>query len=141
MIVGFNFNRINVERKSRVTGRVKISHDLHIKEIEEVKIPLKERKALGFNFVYIINYEPNIGEILIDGDVLYSGKEDVVKDVLNKWRKDKKVAKEVSIEVGNFIMNRCNVKALELAQELSLPSHIPLPRVQVNKEQLKDYIG
>ena len=39
MIVGFNFNKVNVERKEAAKGKISISNNVAIKDIEQKELP------------------------------------------------------------------------------------------------------
>lgn len=141
MIVGFNLTKILVERKKPVQGKIKVNHDLRIDNVEQRPLPLKDKKnALLFEFVFHINYEPGVGEVALQGNVLYYDDQKKLDAIAQQWKKNKKVSPEVSVEVINVIFARCNVRALELSQELNLPAHLPLPQINL-KEDPSKYIG
>ena len=141
MIVGFNLTKILVERKKPVTGKIKINHDLRIENVEQRPLPLKDKKnALVFDFIFHILYEPGVGEIAIQGNVLYYDDSKKLSAVLEQWKKSKKVSPEISVEVINTIFAKCNVRALELSQELNLPLHLPMPQITLREDPAK-YIG
>ena len=62
-----------------------------------------------------------------------------VEELLNGWKKDKKLPPEVITPVLNMALTKCNVQALILSQEINLPPPIPLPKVQ--QKESKEYIG
>ncbi len=142
MIIGFNFTKISVQRAASSQGKIKIHHDLHLLDVKEQSLRLKEgKKGVSFTFDFIVAYEPHVGQLLINGQVLYYGSDKQVKDIVDSWAASKKVPQEVSLEVVNVILARCNVKALELAEDVNLPAHIPLPKLEVNTEKYSQYIG
>jgi len=141
MIVGFNFTKISVEKKKPVEGKIKINHDLKIERVEQKPLPLKDKKnCLVFDFMFSVHYLPGVGEISFNGNVLYLEDQKKIDNILSQWGKDKRVPPDVSVEVVNAIFAKCNVRALELAQELSLPSHLPMPQITL-KEDPSSYIG
>ena len=122
-------------------GKIKVNHDLRIDNVEQRPLPLKDKKnALIFEFVFNINYEPGVGEVALQGNVLYYDDQKKLDAIAQQWKKTKKVAPEVSVEVINVIFARCNIRALELSQELNLPAHLPLPQINL-KEDPSKYIG
>lgn len=143
MIIGFNFSKIDVERNSPVKGKVKISNDFDINDMKEQKFGLSDKKkALNISFNFKVDYKPNIGKIHINGDILYLVEDKKFEEILNSWKTKKKMPKEVTVEILNAVMNKCNVKALELSQELNLPAHIPMPKVNFEKKNIAEtYIG
>jgi hypothetical protein len=53
-----------------------------------------------------------------------------VKSVLKDW-KEKKVSDDFKIKLFNQILNKCNLKALQLEDELNIPPHFRLPTLQI----------
>lgn len=142
MIIGFTFNKIAVQRNSHLKGKINVKHDLQLRDVKAQKLTFKEHNTgAAFNFDFIVHYEPKMGSLLINGDVMYYDDEKKVKNVIDTWNKTKKVPQDVSVEVINTILARCNIKALELAEDLNLPAHIPLPKIQIEQEKYSDYIG
>ncbi len=141
MIVGFNLTKVNVEKKKPVRGKIRINHDLQIHSVTEQPLPLKEkRQALVIDFLFSILYEPGIGEAVIGGNVLYFDDAKKMEHVLSQWKQHKQLTADVSVEVLNVIMSKCNIKILALSQELNLPAHLPLPHI-AQREDPRQYIG
>ena len=142
MIVGFNFNKVNVERKEAAKGKINISNNVAIKDIEQKELPFGKEKqnALKFTFEFTSKYEPEIGAIVLGGDVLFVDDAKKIKEILDSWKKDKKISREVMASVLNNVLTRCNIQALILSQEVNLPPPVPLPKVKVETGE-KEYIG
>jgi hypothetical protein len=127
-IVGFNLRKIEAERKKDDPGKLEIKTNLDIRNIEKEKIDLAG-ELLKFTFIYSIHYEPGFGELVFQGTALVlPPKPEDLKRILKDWKK-KKLAPDVKLPVFNFIMSRCNLKALQLEEDFSLPPHIPLPQL------------
>ena len=142
MIVGFNFSKINVERKGKIKGQIRVKNNVDIMDVRGETLLLKDKKKVAsVSFMFGVSYEPGIGEILINGNVLYLDKEKVIDETLRLWKEEKKLLKEASVEVLNVVMVRCNVKALELSEELGLPPHMQMPKVNFERTKVSDYIG
>ncbi len=141
-VIGFNFNRINVEKNEAEKGKVNISNNVAIKNIEQKGISLGKDKqdALKFTFEFSSKYEPKLGAITLGGDVLYLTDSKKSKEILDNWKKDKRVPKEIMAGILNTVLARCNIQALILSQEVNLPPPIPLPKVKVGSKD-KEYIG
>lgn len=133
-VIGFNFNKILVERKGNKTGKLTISNNVSVNDVTEAKIPFSGDKAkcVKFDFSFDSKYEPDIATIHLSGDLLYMFPQDVAEKVLTEWKKNKKLDQDVVSAVMNTVLNRCNIEALILSRELNLPSPIPLPKVNVN---------
>ena len=132
-IIGFNFRKIMPERNTPSAGRVNIANNVSLKNVEGAFVPVgsKNQKAIRFTYEFVTKYEPELGSINIEGDVLYLAAEDTVDKTLKSWKKDKKVDKEILTPILNAILSRCSVKGLLISQDLNLPSPLQLPRVDV----------
>ena len=144
MIVGFGFTKLSAERKEAAKGKIDINNNVTIKDVQEDSFSLgkdKQQNVLRFIFEFTSKYEPSVGTILFQGDLLYMEDQKAVKEILNGWKKDKKIPKEIMAGLLNTILTKCNVQALILSQEVNLPSPIPLPKVQIQAPAEKNYIG
>ena len=72
-IVGFNFTKLNTEKHGGIQGRIKVANNVNIKEVDETDLNLgsSQQKGLRFQFQFTSKYEPDIGSITIEGNVLY----------------------------------------------------------------------
>lgn len=142
MIVGFGFTKLSAERNEPAKGKIDINNNVSIKDVVEDNLSLGKDKqnVLKFKFEFTSKYEPSIGTILFEGEVLYLDESKKIKDILSGWKKEKAIPKEIMAGLLNTILTKCNVQALILSQELNLPSPIPMPKVQVSAPD-KDYIG
>ncbi len=134
-IVGFGLTRIIAEKLDAIKGKVDIRNNVSVKDIKPSDIALGKDKnnAVKFVFEFTSHYEPAIGKILFEGEVLFMDESPKIKELLDSWKKEKKVTQEVMASVLNSILNKCNVQALILSQDINLPPPIPLPKVQISK--------
>jgi len=130
-IVGFSFTKINVERKKAVSGKLGIKNNVAIKSVEKSDLSFGSTKqaAVKFNFEFSAIYEPDVGQIVLVGEVLDVEDEKKTKEILDEWKKDKKVPQDVMNNILNTVLSKCNVEALILSRDINLPSPIPLPKV------------
>ena len=137
-IIGFNFTKISVERKSLERGDLKINSNLEVNEIEEAKFPIFDSKEamLAIKFNYLFDYDPSIAKLEFKGEILIGLESSTAQEVLKKW-KDKKVSDEIRIPLFNLILRKSSIKALELEEEMGLPLHIPLPRLSKEEKEEK----
>ena len=133
-IVGFNFLEMHVTRTEGAAGKINISNNVAIKDISERDLTLGSDKQSGlkFTFEFVSKYEPKVGEIKLIGDVSYIGDSKEVKKILEEWKKSKKINKEIMTSILNTVLQKCNIKALILSQDVNLPPCLPLPKVQVD---------
>jgi len=130
-IIGFNFDKISVERlKDKVEG-LKITTNIDISEIKEIKSEILKTKEelLQIKFVYTVNYEPEFAKVDLKGTVLLSMDEKQVKEILKEWKK-KKISEEFRMPLFNIILRKAAAKSLNLEDEMNLPLHIPLPSLR-----------
>lgn len=140
MIVGFGIKSISAIRKNIPKGRIDINSNPRFISISKAKGGfLRKNKPLNIEFEFRIKYEPDIGEIKIKGNVFYHGKN--LKKILKIWKKEKKIPKEVDIEVKNFLFRKCLTIGVNLTENMQLPPPLIFPRVVPRKKEDLSYIG
>jgi hypothetical protein len=135
-IIGFNLTKILIERKEKSKSELKISQNIDIDEISKDKINISKEEVLKIKFTFNINYDPNFAKLEFKGTVVLLPQKEELKTITKEW-KDKKLAQEFRMPLFNFIMNKCNIKALGLEDEMALPIHLQnlLPRIAPKQEQ------
>src|SRR3989344_7386988 len=130
-IVGFNFTKISAERKIAPKGKIGIKNNVSVQEVEKTDLFLGSMKQNGLKiiFEYRSIYEPKIGEILLEGEILDLEDEKIIDDILKGWKKNKKLPDGLMTLIVNSILGKCNIQALIMSKELNLPPPIPLPKV------------
>lgn len=146
MIVGFGFTKISAEKGQPSKGKIDINNNVSVKDVKEDSFNLgreKDQNVLRFIFEFTSKYEPNVGNILFEGEILFLEEPKKAKEIMSNWKKDKKLPKEIMPSLLNTILTKCNVQALILSQEINLPPPIPMPKVQVTQPEKteKNYIG
>ena len=133
MIVGFNFTKISAVRQAPVKGNMKISNRVSLTNVESADLAFgkEKQKVVRFSFQYVSDYEPGIGKVELEGDLIYAVPEADVKSVIAKWKKEKKVEATTMAPIINHILMRCNIQGLIVGQEVNLPPQLQLPKVQV----------
>ena len=133
-IVGFNFDKILVEKKDKISGKIDIKQNMGITKIEQEKLMLGgSEQVLKFSFEYKIDYGKP-GEIVLLGHVLYLEEPKKIKAILDDWKKKKKIEPKLMEQVLNAVLFKCTIKSLNLAQEINLPPPIRLPMVRAPKK-------
>ncbi len=134
-IVGFNFTRICAVKEKSVQGKISISNKVKITDAVQADLALGKDKQQGvkFMFEYVSNYEPKVGEITLEGDLLYLADQKTVKETLDLWKKDKKLPQSVMGSVLNTVLMKCNIQALIASRDVNLPPQVQLPKVQVKQ--------
>lgn len=129
-IIGFSFSKMHIERKKVIKGSISIRNNVSVKNLEKSELSLGPKKqALKFSFLFTTEYKPDLGEILLEGEVIDLETEEKADEMLKIWKKDKKLPQTMMAPVLNHVLNKCNIQALILSRELNLPAPIPLPKV------------
>ncbi|MEA3379138.1 MAG: hypothetical protein U9Q69_05920 [Nanoarchaeota archaeon] len=134
-IVGFNFDKLYVEKLKKIEPPLRINTNVKIEDIFEEKndFSSKSTMTLRIPFFFSLDYDPKLAKLEITGHIHFLEKKKKAEEIKNKWKKDQKIKGELSKGVLNTILLKCNIKALEIAQDVNLPPHIRLPLLQAKK--------
>ena len=84
MIIGFGFNKITVERKAPLRGKVEIKYNLAMEDVAQESIALAAgQMALRMSFKFAVEYEPKIGVVELMGSLMYMTDEKTAKSLLD----------------------------------------------------------
>lgn len=134
-IVKISLHKINAERNVNAKGgQIQINNNVSIKEIESMDFAVDGKKGLRFTFAFNCAYEPNLGKIDVEGQVLFVDLEKKVEKIKADWEKDKRVPADVMEQIANAALHKGNIQAIKISEEISLPSPLPLPKVRVQQE-------
>ena len=137
-VIAFNVDRILAEKNSQIIKNIKVENNMRINNISLVP---KRDNILKFDFEFTTEYKPDIGNMKINGNLIFRDEGKKIKEILDIWRKSKKLDKDIMTSITNFILIKCNVRALGLAEQVNLPPHIQLPMIQISSKTKGDYIG
>ncbi len=134
-IIGFNLTKILAE-KSAPFKKANIINDISFTNVEKAQLDLlkKESEASKISFSYALQYEdPNkkenrLARLLFEGFVILSMTKEESKEVIKSWKK-KQLPQHMHISLFNAILHKCTPRAVYLQDEISLPSHLPIPRL------------
>ncbi len=56
-IIGFDLNKINIERTGNVKGEIKINNNVAIKEIDKIAVPIKRENQEGLRFGFEFTFK------------------------------------------------------------------------------------
>lgn len=132
-VVGMNFTRLEAKRGKGSTGggEIKVNSTPRITEVKEITLSNLDKKALSLNFEFVTEYAPDIGEIRLEGNILFLAEKN--SPILEQWKKDKSLPEEVSVAVLNHLFRRCLIKISTMADDLQLPPPIQIPLVRPKK--------
>ncbi len=125
------YNNLEVKRFSLAKGQINVNNNSTVTQVVE-----KEGK-LEISFVFTSNYEPNVGLIKIEGELLVDYPKKDIKKIVKEWEKSgqKTLPKDVAEGVHNTILANCVVEATILSREVHLPAPIPTPRVSLKEKK------
>lgn len=133
-IIGFNLTKISVDRKEKLEGKLEVKQNINIDNISKDKINISTEDILKVNFTFNIDYNPDFAKVELKGVVILLPDKDELKEITKSWKK-KQVSEKFRVPLFNFIMNKCNIKALNLEDEMALPLHIPMPKLAPKQQE------
>ena len=142
-IVSLTYSKINAEKTKPIQGKVNVVNNVAIKNVEKVNFIVGSVKqdSLKFSFEFTSKTEPEIGSILIEGDVIFLVESGDAEKVVSDWKEKKPVNKDIVAPVINGILRKCNVEALIMSQTMNLPAPIKLPSVSAAEAMGKNSIS
>ncbi|MDD3175557.1 MAG: hypothetical protein PHU51_03700 [Candidatus Nanoarchaeia archaeon] len=131
-VLSFNFTKINVERKNKISKELKINTKMGLKDVKSTSVTAgSKQKAFVISFNYGVEYEPKVGSMDLEGELVYLADEKLSKEIEDSWKDKKALPKEIMLTVLNRILHNCNVESLILSKEIALPPPIQLPKVKI----------
>ncbi|MBW3011900.1 hypothetical protein KY311_01830 [Candidatus Woesearchaeota archaeon] len=136
-LVGFNFLKISGERTGELKGKINVNNNVILRKIQKSALGLNlgTDQGIEVGFEFSSKYSPEVGQIVMTGNILLLEKKDVAETILSTWEKEKKLPPRLMQQVFSTILRKCNIKALNMAEDLGLPSPIKLPDVKLGKRQ------
>ncbi len=135
-IVGLNFKTIEAKKEqAEPRAEIKVNSVPRINSLKEITVSSLQKKVISMEFDFVTKYDPKVGEIKIGGELLYLT--DKMKDIIEKWEKEKKLPEKSSLEVLNYLFRRCLLKVSSIAEDLQLPPPIPLPKIKPKENKGK----
>ena len=130
-IVKINLHKVVAERNlNSKVGQVQINNNVSLKDVEDMNFLTDGKKGLKFTFTFNCNYEPDLGKIDVEGQVLYVEDAKKVEEIKKGWDKEKRVPLQVMEQIINAALHKGNIQAIKISEEVSLPSPLPLPKVR-----------
>ena len=133
-ILSFAFTKIDVERKKKATKQINVKSNMNITNVEANEVVKgSSQKAHTISFRYETLYEPAVGHIVLEGDILHLSDEKTATEIEAAWSKNKSLPKDIALLIFNKVLHHCNVEALILSRDISLPTPVQLPKVKADK--------
>lgn len=135
-VIKINLHKIKAERNLGAKGgQINLRNNVALKGVEELDFNQEGKKGLKFNFEFDCNYEPDLGRIEVGGQVFYVEEAKLIEEIKESWDKDKRVPTTVMEEVINAALHKGNIQAIKTAEDVNLPSPLPLPKVAKGKKK------
>jgi len=121
MIVGFNVDSLNAEKKKGVPkGNLQVNYSPEIKSVEEANVRSMDETVLRVNFGFAVNY--NVGDetgasIEMDGNVLWNGD---TEEILEHWEENESLPEDVHVPLMNDLYRKCISQSVGVADTLGL---------------------
>lgn len=136
-VIGLNFTRMSGKKgTANAIGEIKVNYAPKFTEVKEVPLSRLNKKALSISFEFFAEYDPAVGEVQLEGNILYLAPKN--QPLIAQWEKEKRLPDDLTVEVLNHLFRRCLVKIASIADDLQLPPPIQIPLVQAtpaNKPQ------
>ncbi|MFH1396728.1 MAG: hypothetical protein ABIG93_04985 [archaeon] len=137
-IVKINLYKVSAERNLDARGgQIKINNNVGIKNVEDLNFNIPGKAGLKFTFTFNCKYEPGLGSINVEGQVFYADDEKKIKEIKEKWDKDKKVSVTIMEQIVNASLHKGNIQAIKISEEVGLPTPLPLPKVKTSRVPAK----
>ncbi len=127
-LLGFGFTKINVEKNPEFKGKLDVKTNVKMNEVDKQKVDFLKSEALKINFTFTISYG-ELGNVELTGDLGLLLDSKTMKETLKQWKK-KSLPDDVRRAIINLVFQKATLKALSLEEEIGLPLHMPMPRLQ-----------
>jgi len=133
-IIKITLNKVDAERSLKAKGgQISVKNNVSLTAVEDIDFDQDGKKGLKFGFDFNCSYDPEIGKIDVQGQILYVEEAKLIKEIKESWDKDKRVPTTVMEEVINGALHKGNIQAIKTAEDVGLPSPLPLPKVAGKK--------
>ncbi|MBU0532386.1 hypothetical protein KKB44_02735 [Candidatus Micrarchaeota archaeon] len=128
MIVGERILEVSGNRPTRepVKG---LSINISLEDVA------KGEENLEITYVYTASYNENAGEIKIKGLLMAKEEAKRVKEIVDKWKKEKKIPEDYATQVLSAVNYSGSANGTLLARVLGLTAPLIPPRIQLSKAE------
>ncbi|MBD3389151.1 MAG: hypothetical protein GF416_08660 [Candidatus Altiarchaeales archaeon] len=136
MDISLSFKSLDARRHGGSQQHVNINNNSTITNVSG------DEGRLTVSFAFSSNYEPNIGSVRIEGDLVVEGDAELVEKAVQEWgdSNSRNLPKELAEQVHNTILTNCIIEASVLARDVKLPSPVPMPQVKLKDNETQSYI-
>ena len=135
-IVGFNFTKIKAKKEQPPKGQIKINNSIKVTDYTETDFELdKTKKSVNIEVDYNTSFDPEIGKINLVGNVIMLVTKEKAEELAKSWEEKKAFPQDIMQGVLNISLNKCNIQALILSQQMGLPAPVQLPKVKIQESK------
>jgi len=129
--IDVRFRFLEVRRLTNlIEGPVNVHNNSTVKRVAKIE------GKLTVEFAYTCTYEPGIGLIRIEGDVILTDTDENIERAVREWEKTgKNLPTDIAEKVHNAILGSSIVESVLLSKEVGLPAPIPTPTVSLTKKE------
>lgn len=150
-VIGSGFTKISAERFPSYKKHTGTSTNIEFTSMDKEDVPLLEKQeAIKISYKLIVGYEDreeeekksnkkveNQAEVIFEGSLILSAEKDEAKDILKAWKKQD-LPNSFKVPLFNIILKKCTTKALQLEEEIGLPTHLPIPQLTPAPQPAKE---
>ena len=137
-IIKTQFREISAVRniiEAEKIGSASRNSNISIREVKEITSSKKtDKSSLMFIYEYSVDYPlqsgGKLGSVRIVGEIFYVEDTKKAKNILDGWKKDKKIEEDVLALILNVGLSEANIEAIYQSHKVGLPSPIPMPRLK-----------
>ena len=130
-ILNFRLTKITGEKRDKVSRQVTVKANSAIESVKKGKND-GIGEYLHVNFKYEVKYEPDVGEIVLDGHLWYAHPK--LKDYMEDLKDKIQLKHEAVQEISSAIIRESLLESLDIAKKLNLPLPINLPKVEIKSK-------
>lgn len=132
-LLAFNYTKISGQKYPDFKGKLEVNPHINILSIEKQELNVIKQDALKVVFLFNIKYK-DLADIFLEGEMVLKVDSKTFKETLKGW-KDKTLDSEIQTIILNIVMQKASIRAMELEDEMGLPIHIRIPRLEVSKKE------
>jgi hypothetical protein len=130
-ILKVSVNKVNANRNVKTNiNKVDIKTNVSITNVEEMNFSTEDRKGLKIGFEFKCQYNPELGNIDVEGQIFYTDEVEKITGILNDWKNNKNLPMDIKKQVINAALHKGNIQAIKISEDVGLPSPLPLPKVR-----------
>lgn len=134
-------NQVNIRLKSLEAKRYAglIEGPININNNSTIRSVSKIEGKLNVDFAFTCTYEPGIGVIRIEGDMIIADSEENIDRAIKEWEKgNRNLPQDIAEKVHNTILSSCIVESVILTKDVGLPAPIPTPTISLTKKEQQE---